>query len=231
MEFDLSNDILLLDQPFLPDWSTFCCDTLLPLPEASLTQYGIVDEHPWSLQLLDDDLDLDTFSWPDYYDLAVESIISDTVLPLNQGATKKEDAGVVVVQKGAQNCSERTSTSRLNEMGMEEMRKYFSMPITKAAKEMKVGLTLLKKRCRELGIARWPHRKMKSLDSLIINVQELGRSSMGEGTNIVGQELERLQQQRKLMVENPEMQLTERTKRLRQACFKANYKKRRLITF
>lgn len=62
---------------------------------------------------------------------------------------------------------------------------------------------------------------------MVYTLQELGRS-MGEGTN-VGQELERLQQQRKLMVENPEMQLTEGTKRLRQACFKANYKKRRLI--
>jgi len=45
------------------------------------------------------------------------------------------------------------------------------MPITRAARELNVGLTVLKKRCRELGIARWPHRKMKSLKSLILNVQ------------------------------------------------------------
>jgi hypothetical protein len=45
------------------------------------------------------------------------------------------------------------------------------MPITRAAREMNVGLTVLKKRYRELGIARWPHRKMKSLKSLILNVQ------------------------------------------------------------
>lgn len=53
----------------------------------------------------------------------------------------------------------------------EEISRYFYVPITQAAKEMKVGLTLLKKRCRDLGIKRWPHRKMKSLDSLIHNVQ------------------------------------------------------------
>ena len=48
---------------------------------------------------------------------------------------------------------------------------YFYMPIMQAARELNVGLTLLKKRCRELGIPRWPHRKMKSLQSLVKNVQ------------------------------------------------------------
>ena len=48
---------------------------------------------------------------------------------------------------------------------------YFYMPITQAAKELNVGLTLLKKKCRELGIRRWPHRKLMSLQTLIKNVQ------------------------------------------------------------
>ena len=34
------------------------------------------------------------------------------------------------------------------------------MPITQAAKEIDVGLAPLKKRCRERGIRRWPHRKL-----------------------------------------------------------------------
>ena len=38
-----------------------------------------------------------------------------------------------------------------------------------------------------------------------------------------------LEEQKKLMEEMPGTELAERTKRLRQACFKANYKKRRLI--
>ncbi|XP_058008859.1 protein RKD4-like isoform X2 [Hevea brasiliensis] len=54
---------------------------------------------------------------------------------------------------------------------LEEIRKHFDVPITKAAKEMKVGLTVLKKRCRELKIMRWPHRKIRSLKSLINNVK------------------------------------------------------------
>lgn len=59
----------------------------------------------------------------------------------------------------------------LTDIGYHEIKNYFCMPITRAAKEMNVGLTLLKKRCRELGIPRWPHRKIKSLGSLIHNVQ------------------------------------------------------------
>jgi hypothetical protein len=56
-------------------------------------------------------------------------------------------------------------------LGLEEIQKHFNMPITQAAREMKVGLTVLKKRCRELKIMRWPHRKIKSLNSLINNVK------------------------------------------------------------
>lgn len=48
---------------------------------------------------------------------------------------------------------------------------YFYKPITQAARELNVGLTHLKKRCRELGIRRWPHRKLMSLQTLIDNVQ------------------------------------------------------------
>lgn len=58
----------------------------------------------------------------------------------------------------------------------EDVSRYFYMPITQAAKELNVGLTLLKKKCRELGIPRWPHRKMKSLQTLIKNVQVIYQS-------------------------------------------------------
>lgn len=47
---------------------------------------------------------------------------------------------------------------------------YFYMTIAEAAKQLNVGLTVLKKRCRELGIQRWPHRKLTSLQTLIKNL-------------------------------------------------------------
>ncbi|KAL3574780.1 hypothetical protein D5086_022881 [Populus alba] len=102
---------------------------------------------------------------------------------------------------------------------LEEIQRHFNMPITQAAREMKVGLTVLKKRCRELRIMRWPHRKIKSLTSLIKNVKEMGLSEY---------EAIMLEEHRRLIEELPDLELTERTKKLRQACFKASYKKRRL---
>jgi hypothetical protein len=70
---------------------------------------------------------------------------------------------------------EKRTSGRKKSVALEldEIQKHFNVPITKAAKEMKVGLTVLKKRCRELNIMRWPHRKIKSLKSLINNVKVL----------------------------------------------------------
>lgn len=78
-----------------------------------------------------------------------------------------------------------SKVTRADRVGLEEkvltfelVSQYFYMPITEAARELDVGLTLLKKRCRELGIPRWPHRKMKSLQTLINNVQVCFSSSV-----------------------------------------------------
>lgn len=106
---------------------------------------------------------------------------------------------------------------------------YFCMPVKQAASELNVGLTHLKRRCRELGIPRWPHRKVKSLETLIKNVQELGSNTGEEGrmTKIV---VEMLQQAKKLIEERPgDVDLDQETKVLRQVCFKENYKRRRLM--
>nr|GMD35853.1 protein RKD1-like [Ipomoea batatas] len=111
-------------------------------------------------------------------------------------------------------------------LSRETVSNYFYMPISQAAKELNIGLTLLKKRCRELGIRRWPHRKLMSLESLIKNVQELGKNQ-GEGK--IREAIKVLENERKLLLRTPDLQLDETTKRLRQACFKANYKKRRLV--
>ncbi|CAN6253301.1 unnamed protein product [Urochloa humidicola] len=103
----------------------------------------------------------------------------------------------------------------------------FSMPINQAARELNVGLTALKKRCRELGIPRWPHRKLQSVRKLIDSVQELGKETEevdGHQTRIG---VERLQQTKKLIEESPEVPLDDKTMQLRQACYKETFKRKR----
>ncbi|XP_022933553.1 protein RKD2-like [Cucurbita moschata] len=116
------------------------------------------------------------------------------------------------------------SSSPSKGLSRKTISEYFWMPISQAAKELNVGLTLLKKRCRELGIRRWPHRKLMSLQTLIRNVKELEKEDGVKLRHV----LEILENEKKLMEERPDLQLEDNTKRLRQACFKANYKKKRL---
>ncbi|KAH1112855.1 hypothetical protein GLYMA_04G234600v4 [Glycine max] len=101
----------------------------------------------------------------------------------------------------------------------DEIRKHFGVPITEAAKRLNVGLTMLKRRCRELNVKRWPHRKLKSLQLLIDNVKEMGLED----------EVARVEKHKRLLEKLPGMELSEEAKKLRQACFKANYKKRRCM--
>ncbi|KAJ1401612.1 RWP-RK domain [Sesbania bispinosa] len=128
--------------------------------------------------------------------------------------------------KGKQCSEENINSARM--LSRKNISQYFYMPISKAARELNVGLTHLKKRCRELGIQRWPHRKLMSLQTLIKNVQEQGEGGHGSDEKIRNV-IEILEKEKKMLEEMPDLELEENTKRLRQACFKANYKKRRLM--
>ncbi|VYS70179.1 unnamed protein product [Arabidopsis thaliana] len=108
---------------------------------------------------------------------------------------------------------------RQDKLEMSEIKQFFDRPIMKAAKELNVGLTVLKKRCRELGIYRWPHRKLKSLNSLIKNLKNVGME----------EEVKNLEEHRFLIEQEPDAELSDGTKKLRQACFKANYKRRKSL--
>ncbi|KAG2653992.1 hypothetical protein PVAP13_1NG419000 [Panicum virgatum] len=123
----------------------------------------------------------------------------------------------------------RSGPGKKQGLTFELVSRYLSMSIKQAARELNVGLTVLKKRCRELGIPRWPHRKVKSLQTLIDNVQELGRPNAQEDGHQTRSLVERLQRTKKLIEERPEVMLDEETKELRQACFKETFKRRRLL--
>ncbi|KAL8465085.1 hypothetical protein ACS0TY_034545 [Phlomoides rotata] len=132
--------------------------------------------------------------------------------------------GVKEEEKRKKRCRHDEEESNSKKLTRKMISQYFYMPITQAARELNVGLTLLKKRCRELGIRRWPHRKLMSLQTLINN--EFGKEESEAKLKV---SLEILEQEKKLMEEIPDMQLEDKTKRLRQAFFKANYKKRKLM--
>lgn len=79
--------------------------------------------------------------------------------------TNQKTAGVMEKKK------KRAASEDIARIALEDVVKCFGLPIVEASRNLKVGLTVLKRKCRELGIPRWPHRKIKSLDSLICSLQ------------------------------------------------------------
>ncbi|KAM0071095.1 putative transcription factor Nin-like family [Helianthus debilis subsp. tardiflorus] len=140
----------------------------------------------------------------DNFDLPMLTCIDDHSGTTCGGTTSADQGG-------------RNGKWRSRALELEEIEKHFELPIAVAAEKLGVGLTMLKKRCREFNIKRWPHRKLKSIKSLIQNVKEMG----------LNEEMEMLEEQKRMIMKVPEMELPQRTKKLRQACFKASYKKRR----
>lgn len=97
-----------------------------------------------------------------------DSLGYNDLLSLDEDNTSAASAIGVADDLAGTKDNERKRSAPLE---LEEIRKHFDVPITKEAKEMKVGLTILKKRSRELKIMRWPHRKIRSLKSLINNIK------------------------------------------------------------
>lgn len=65
----------------------------------------------------------------------------------------------------------RAAREHIARIALSDLAKHFDLPIVEASKSLQIGLTALKKKCREFGIPRWPHRKIKSIDSLIRDLQ------------------------------------------------------------
>ena len=71
---------------------------------------------------------------------------------------------------GCRNFRERRRISMITQLDLQAL---YHLPISAAARELDIGLTLLKKRCRELGLKRWPYRKLKSMDKLLHSIESV----------------------------------------------------------
>ena len=54
-----------------------------------------------------------------------------------------------------------SSGTKKKELTFEQLSRHFSVPIKQAAQELNVGVTVLKRQCRKLGVTRWPYRKLR----------------------------------------------------------------------
>lgn len=83
-----------------------------------------------------------------------------------------------------------------------ELSPYFHLPINDAATQLGICSTALKKICRSIGVKRWPHRKIKSLDNMIESLQQLIDTNEGDIPKL-NMDMEDLLAKRKYLMENP----------------------------
>ncbi|XP_050226369.1 protein RKD5 isoform X2 [Mercurialis annua] len=123
----------------------------------------------------------------------------------------------------------RAAAEDIARIALEDLVKYFDLPIAEASRNLKVGLTVLKRKCREFGIPRWPHRKIKSLDSLIRNLQEEAERQKQENEDAavaVAKRQRMLEMEKETIERKPFMEIQSETKRFRQDVFKRRHRAR-----
>ncbi|KAK8673356.1 hypothetical protein V6N13_111698 [Hibiscus sabdariffa] len=123
----------------------------------------------------------------------------------------------------------RADSKDVARIALEDLAKYFDLPIVEASRNLNVGLTVLKRKCREFGIPRWPHRKIKSLDGLIRDLQEEAEQRQQEdeaGAYAVAKRRMMLETEKESIEKEPCIELKNETKRFRQDIFKRRHKAR-----
>ena len=105
------------------------------------------------------------------------------------------------------------------------MQPFLAVPILEAARHLGVGLTILKRRCRQYGITRWPGRKLKSVNNIICRLSSMAAGVEDDPFSAARNEMEKLRED---IICAPTTQLPTRTRRLRQAMFKDKHKLKRL---
>ncbi|MBA0824317.1 hypothetical protein Goarm_020994 [Gossypium armourianum] len=140
-----------------------------------------------------------------------------------QNATGKTAGGAVKKKK-------RADSKDVARIALEDLAKYFDLPIVEASRNLNVGLTVLKRKCREFGIPRWPHRKIKSLDGLIRDLQEEAEQRQQDeaAAYAVAKRRMMLETEKESIEKEPFIELKSETKRFRQDIFKRRHKARAL---
>ncbi|KAF7010415.1 hypothetical protein CFC21_024833 [Triticum aestivum] len=128
---------------------------------------------------------------------------------------------------------------------------YFHLPIREASRALKIGVSILKQKCRQYGIPRWPHRKIKSLDSLISDLEFVMDDTDGdvvqketrrqrekekeekekekqEAIRALAKRKRLLESEKEIIQQKPALDLMAETKLFREDVFKRRYRAKRL---
>ena len=103
------------------------------------------------------------------------------------------------------------------------------LPLREAASQLGVGISILKRRCRQEDIPRWPSRKLASMSKMIDDLSADG-AACPRGFDAARLERERLLRERQQLLSRPGTELNARTFRMRQLMFKYAHRHRSSAT-
>ncbi|KAK9867528.1 hypothetical protein WJX84_012299 [Apatococcus fuscideae] len=136
---------------------------------------------------------------------------------------KSEEASDATICRGYAKCC-ASDPQHITLIGLKQDG-YFDMPMQAAAVEMGVGMSVLKRVCRGLGLARWPFRLRQSLRAVISQtelymVEDARRPGAQEKSRVLQALRDHLDSMESLVSNG----LSETVRRYRQSIFKLNYK-------
>ena len=82
---------------------------------------------------------------------------------------------------------------------LDELSANFHLPINDVARKLGLCVTVLKQRCREHGITRWPYRKVKKLDNIIHALEGPGDGGAADANR----RLETVKKTREVLITDP----------------------------
>ncbi|MED6133781.1 hypothetical protein PIB30_031444 [Stylosanthes scabra] len=151
-------------------------------------------------------------------------------LPFDEGTTELiDDKTNVESLPGFAAKKRRAQSDHIAKLALPDLVKYFDLPIVEASRSLNIGLTVLKRKCREFGIPRWPHRKIKSLDNLIHDLEEEAKHQESKDKVVAMGMVKRqrmLECEKENIEKKPFMDIQTETKRFRQDMFKRRYRAR-----
>uniref|UniRef100_J3M0F4 RWP-RK domain-containing protein n=1 Tax=Oryza brachyantha TaxID=4533 RepID=J3M0F4_ORYBR len=140
----------------------------------------------------------------------------------------------------------RAKKKHIASITLVDIAQYFHLPIIEASRTLKIGVSILKRKCRQYNIPRWPHRKIKSLDSLIQDLEfvidddddtgddvqkEKDKQTEEEKQEVIQaltRRKEMLETEKEAIQQVPAMDLKEETKQFRDDVFKRRHRAKKI---
>ncbi|KAI4337173.1 hypothetical protein L6164_015620 [Bauhinia variegata] len=131
-------------------------------------------------------------SWTDFYDDLLHNSASQSEDMEHRAEARTEDESAMERNPKTFLAAQR---ERVGKMKLRHLSDYFHLPIEEAAKLLNLSPTVLKKICRNEGLLRWPHRKLKVIARRIIALRESLKRQDTASKEVTLAEIARLEQE------------------------------------